>query len=271
MAEFPQVPEQDAPPEIAAIYRAIRAVSGLPVVNLIWRHFAALPGVLPWAWTGVRPLIGSAALDAARGRVASELRLPEIAPPGSAAWLRAGVSDQDLRRIEAINAAYIRGNLTNALALTALRLRLQHPERPGAEPPPGNPHGEPPPHLEPLPRMGDLAPGLAARIRDLAGRHAIEGGVIPSLYLAFSPWPGLIEALPSVLAPLYEPAVLLATRASTCRLVEAEACGILPAPGKPPVGVAAMQPGLELFTRLVIPDLLAVGLAIRRLLATTTP
>lgn len=53
MAEFPQVPEHGVPPEIATLYADIRAVSGLPVVNLIWRHFAALPGVLPWVW--VRP------------------------------------------------------------------------------------------------------------------------------------------------------------------------------------------------------------------------
>jgi len=128
MAEFPQVPEHGVPPEIATLYADIRAVSGLPVVNLIWRHFAALPGVLPWVWGATRPLIGSAELDGARERLASGVSLPPIPPPSIMAWRSAGMVNRDLQRIAAMNDAYIRGNLTNVLALTALRLRLERPD-----------------------------------------------------------------------------------------------------------------------------------------------
>jgi hypothetical protein len=76
MAMFPQIPPQDAPPQIAKIYADIRAVSGLPVVNLIWRHLATLPDVLPWAWAMVAPLIGSTAMGAARNRMADAITLP---------------------------------------------------------------------------------------------------------------------------------------------------------------------------------------------------
>jgi hypothetical protein len=49
MTGFAEIREAHASPAIAAIYAKIRHGSGLPLVNLIWRHFAALPGVLPWA------------------------------------------------------------------------------------------------------------------------------------------------------------------------------------------------------------------------------
>lgn len=268
MTEFPQIPERGAPDEIATIYADIRAVSGLPVVNLIWRHFAAFPGVLPFAWGAVRPLIGSATLDAARGRVAASVKLPGIASPGMVEWRRAEVMEADLQRIRTMNAAYIRGNLTNILALTALRLSLEHPDR-AACLLPGLPPGEPPPLLDALPRIDDLEPGLSARIRALAARHTDGAGVVPSLYLALAPWPHLIEALPDWLAPLYEPATLQSVRVSTCRLVEAEAGTMLPASGPAPAEATLMLPGLQLFTRVVIPDLVAVCLALEHMLPAT--
>ncbi len=263
MEPLPQVPERGAPPEVAAIYAEIRTVSGLPVVNLIWRHFAALPGVLPWAWAAVAPLIGSSAMDAARERMAAAIALPSLVETGFAAWQEAGVTDHGIGQIRALNEAYIRGNLTNILALTGLRLRLEHPDRAASPRSPGAASAHAPPPLPALPRIDDLEAGLADRIRMLAVRHGADG-VIPSLYLALAPWPGVIDILPHWLAPLYDPAALHSARASTCRL--AEQAALLPPPAPPPEAVAAMQPPLQLFTRVVIPDLIAVGFALRRLL-----
>ena len=44
---FAEIREADAPPEVAAIYGRLREAYGLPMTNLIWRHFTTLPGVLP--------------------------------------------------------------------------------------------------------------------------------------------------------------------------------------------------------------------------------
>ncbi|WP_198368669.1 hypothetical protein [Roseomonas rosulenta] len=49
-------------------------------MNLIWRHFAALPGVLPWAWAAVASIIRSTAMEAARGRVTAGIALPPSGP-----------------------------------------------------------------------------------------------------------------------------------------------------------------------------------------------
>ena len=46
MPAFPQIREQDATLEIAAIHSEIKIGSGPPLVNLIWRHLAVFPGVL---------------------------------------------------------------------------------------------------------------------------------------------------------------------------------------------------------------------------------
>ena len=260
---LPQVPEAHAPPHIAAIYTDIRAVSGIPVVNLIWRHFAALPGVLPWVWAAVAPLVVSESMDDARERLASAIALPDIEAPGVAAWERAGVNAADLRAIRTLNEAYIRGNLTNILALTSLRLRLEHPERAAAHLKQTSAAIHVPPPLSSLPRIDEIEAGLAARCRVLAGLHGADG-VIPSLYLALASWPGVVEALPVWLAPLYDSTALMSARATTCR--EAQGQALLPPLESVPDGVDRMMPALQLFTSVVIPDLIAVGFALRRVL-----
>jgi hypothetical protein len=264
---FAEIRQQDATPDIAAIYGDIKTVSGLPLVNLIWRHFATFPGVLSWAWTAASPIVGSTRMDAARQRIAASLILPSIAPIGADNWRSAGVSDQELARITTVVDAYLRGNLTNMIALTALRMRLEHPNRPAARLIAGTHPAPALTHLDPLPRINSLEAHLAAQIRALAKRHeGISNDVTPSFYLALSYWPGVVEVLPTWLSALYQPGALRAARVDTCNLAEAEAETMLPQPSLPPEGISAVQPTLERFTRLLIPAFVPVCLAMRRLL-----
>ena len=264
---FPQVHQEDAPPEIAAIYADIRAASGVPVVNLIWRHFAALPGVLPWAWGAVAPLVRSIEIDAARRQVTKAVAIPPVQPLAPSDWHGAGVDAAGQAEIARITDAYIRGNLTNLITLTALRLWLDDPGLAPARLSAGTAAAVPDaPLLPPLPRIEALDAATAAQVRTLAARHDGSGdGVIPSLYLALAKWPAVLEALPSWLAELYAPGRLRQARESACQAAGAAAQGLIPHPGAPPEGVAAMQPALQRFTRLLIPDLVPVCLAMRRL------
>ena len=50
------ITEQNAEGRVAEIYQDIRFTLGVPVVNLIWRHLATLPGALEWSWASVKPL-----------------------------------------------------------------------------------------------------------------------------------------------------------------------------------------------------------------------
>ncbi|WP_298106137.1 hypothetical protein [Bradyrhizobium sp.] len=262
-----EVRPEDAPPEIAAIYADIRAVSGVPMVNLIWRHFAALPGVLDWAWTAVRPLVGSDKMAAARARVTAAVAVPAIAPLAPTAWAAAGLDETGLCALRTMMTAYVRGNVTNIIALTALRLRLDAPDRPAAQFAPG-PVAPAAQLLPPLPHIEALPDDLVATIRALAASHdGAGGGVIPSLYLALAPWPGVVNALARWLGPLYALDAMRTARASTVRVAEQEAAAMLPSIGQAPAGLAAMRPTLDRFTRLVIPDLIPVCIALSGLLS----
>ncbi len=261
-----EVRPADASPEIAAIYADIRAVSGVPVVNLIWRHFASLPGVLEWAWEAVRPLIGSEEIAAARQRLEAAVEIPAVTARTGANWEEAGVPAAELADIRAVVTGYIRGNLTNLIALTALRLRLDRPDASPASFSPAPEQSRAPP-LPPLLRADALPAGVARDVRALAAKHdGTSDGTIPSLYLALAVWPGVLRVLPVWLEALYAPDTLREARSSAVRAAEAEASALLPAIGPAPPGLPVMRPTLDRFTRLVIPDMVPVCLALKDLL-----
>ena len=266
MTNFPEIHPLNASPEIAAIYADIRAVSGLSMVNLIWRHFAALPGILEWAWKGVRPIVGSQELVEARIRLIDAIELPTLPPVTAQAWRTAGVSGAELTAFRDMMADYVRGNSTNIIVLTALRLRLEGINHaPSAFTAAPAPVGMAP--AAPLPRIDTLDPTLASAIRALAQRHeGAEGGIIPSLYLELARWPALTDTFTHWLGALYEPSAMQRARESTCRAAEREALNLLPALDSAPPNVAEMRPALERFTRLIIPDLTPVCVAVQRLL-----
>jgi len=64
-----EIREAEAPPAIAAIYAALHEGIGIAQVNLIWRHAAALPGVLDWLWAQAAPALASGAAAAARDHI----------------------------------------------------------------------------------------------------------------------------------------------------------------------------------------------------------
>ena len=266
MTNFPEIHPLNASPEIAAIYADIRAVSGLSMVNLIWRHFAALPGIIEWAWKGVRPLVASQELLEARIRLINAIELPPLPPVNAEAWRAAGVSGAELTAFRDMMADYVRGNSTNIIVLTALRLRLEGINHaPSAFTAAAAPVAMMP--AAPLPRIDTLDPTLASAIRALAQRHeGAEGGIIPSLYLELARWPALTDTFPQWLGALYEPSAMRAARESTCRAAEREALTLLPALDSAPLSVSEMRPALERFTRLIIPDLTPVCVAVQRLL-----
>ncbi len=210
----------------------------------------------------MRPLVGSEEMQATRARVAAAVALPSIPQLAPTALAEAGLDAAGLGALRAMMAAYVRGNLTNMVALTALRLRLDAPDRPAARlsPAPAAPAALP---LPPLSRIEALPADLAATVRALAATHDGAGdGVIPSLYLALAPWPGVATALGSWLGPLYAPEAMRVARGSTVRAAEQKAAAMLPAVGPAPEGLAAMRPTLDRFTRLVVPDLISVCIAL---------
>jgi hypothetical protein len=254
---LPEIREAEAPPAVAAIYARLRQGVGVAQVNLIWRHAAALPGVLDWLWAQAAPVLESGAASGARDRIASRVAVPDL--PGLAA--PAEVAD--------LVETYNRGNLTNLAVLTAIRLRLAGtgPAAPGAPAAVGAMLPPPPA----LPRLPDLPAAVATQVKALAARHGLsDPTVVPSLYLHLSHWPEVMACLPEVLAPVLSAAGVAAGRDAAVAAAEAEAPGLIGTLGTAPPAPGALEgfaPTLALFTREVIPGMVPVGLALRRALA----
>ncbi|MEQ9122368.1 MAG: hypothetical protein RIM80_07370, partial [Alphaproteobacteria bacterium] len=121
----PAIAEAAATGEVSDIFADIRAVTGVGVVNLVWRRLAVTDGALPFAWGAVRPAYVS-------GRVAAEARAfrRQLHPPAlpllpKAALAAAGVDTLGLSSIRAILQSYDRTNAMNLIGLGALRVRLE--------------------------------------------------------------------------------------------------------------------------------------------------
>src|SRR5919107_6363699 len=106
MALLPEIAERDAPPEIAAIYDEMRRFTRLPLVNLIYRHLATVPGALPWAWGLLRPAFADGSLDAAAGRIHAAVSLPQVEPVPPDKLDTAGLSLAELEQAWQVIAAY---------------------------------------------------------------------------------------------------------------------------------------------------------------------
>ena len=130
-----EIREAEAPPAIAAIYAALNNGIGIGQVNLIWRHAAALPGVLDWLWAQAAPALASSAAAAARDGVAAAMDLPPAARLTAFAG-RAAIAE--------LVEVYHRGNATNLSLLTAILLR--HEGMAPGQPLPPAPARSAPPH-----------------------------------------------------------------------------------------------------------------------------
>lgn len=268
MAELlPEIREAEAPPEIAAIYGEIRATSGLPLVNLIWRHLAALPGALPWAWGAVRPLAQAGLVAEAAERVRGGLQCPAAPPMTREALAAVGVHGDSpfggLPAIRAVIGAYNRGNSNNLVALTALLLALDGPAR-GQAPPAGTRLAAPPPgELPPLPRLAALDERGRRGVEALAARHAgYETGAVPSLYLHLAHWPGFLEQVRGRIEPL--PLADLREQACALGRGEAEPLARRMAFDQAPETRDAAVEAIGRFSKGLIPEMLPVGLVLER-------
>lgn len=254
MAVLQELREEDADEATANIYADIRHLSALPQVNLIYRHLATLPGVLEAVWTSISPWIRSSEADRA---VANLLSIKSSALGRSIATT--GREEQSMRDLLGV---YGRGNVLNILALSAVKLRLEDNSLPDFPTPPRRQKTLPIPILPKLPRLNALPAATAAMVAELTELHeASLHGVTPSLYLHLAHWPGLLQQVRDHVRLYARTGKLAADRALV--LADASAYGIAAAPmalNELPIELSAKAlSSIDLFTRSVIPDLIAVG------------
>lgn len=200
----PAITEGAATGETAAIFADIRQILGVDVVNLIWRHLATIEGALPWAWGTLRPLYTDGSVLREATALHNELVLPSMPATPAEVLEGLGLHPEDLKTIRDVLVAYDHTNAMAAVALTALRARLE------GRTPRDSAAAEPAPMaaaarigLPKLLNLTDMQAGtavLVAALNRLGTRH--PSAVLASMYRHLAHWPSYLSFAWLLLAPL---------------------------------------------------------------------
>ena len=196
------ISEADASGDIAAIYGDIRETLGVPVVNLIWRHLAVMPGGLRWAWDSLKPLYASGGIDAEADALRNTLELPALPGLSRPVLLAVGLDDSDIARITLILQSYERSNAMNMIALSALLARLEGTVAPSSPvaisaTTASAVDGEMPPLLA-LDAMAPHVRDVVVALNTIGGRAEI----LASMYRHLANWPPYLGLIHTLLAPV---------------------------------------------------------------------
>lgn len=207
----PTVTEHDATGTVKAIYQDIKSVLGVPVVNLIFRHIATMPGALEWVWAMVRPLYAGDKLTKMADQLMADIAIPTLPRLTRPALQAVGVDTAGERTIARILKAYNRSNPMNLMALTTLLVYLE--DNVGGKTlsdtatDPLALHQDTPPVPEALPPLLSLAEmdqATAALVRSLnALSPQGEARTMPSMYRHLAHWPGYLALALTLLQPLH--------------------------------------------------------------------
>jgi hypothetical protein len=261
---LPEIAERDAPPEIARIYNDIRTLSGVPMVALIWRHLATVPGVLPAVWDVLGPLFRQGTVQEAAWSAAATSAEPAVLE-------MSGLSDSDRAVFGVVLDAYNRANPVN---FVAVRVLLHAADGGNADTAstravpagrtfvPPQPIGDLPPMVPPA----AIPAELRVMIDGLSTDSRIDRGrVVPSLYRHLIGWPDLLREIHGALHPRVASGELAGIVQGLASAMDQEARRLasgLPAPAI--LGdLPAVRETLDRFS-LLIPEMVAIGLLLRR-------
>ena len=239
MAHIEEVPEAGASAEITAIYHDIKAVTGVGLVNLIYRHWATMPPALDWAWGALRPLYAGGHVAKQAEALVDGLGLEEPPEIPMEAFRVAGIGDHAVGTAAEIVAAYNLGNSQNLIVMPALARFIAtggagRPARDAAdEPAPKRPRDQPP-----IMALADMTDETRAMVEVMSAPISpADHPLVPSLYRHLAQWPALLAmAAASALAPGRVAAVEPIVRQAYQRADEAAEA--LAANMAPPAGIA---------------------------------
>jgi hypothetical protein len=268
-AFLPELHENDAPPEIRAIYQEIRHLTGVPMVALIWRHLATVPGVLPDAWSSLAPVLRSGLLQETAWQIAGDARIPSLDALTPADLKVMSVDSHAQDSIATVLEAYNRANPVNMLCVYTLLARLVRPD--GQALAPDVVLWEPPTAIARLPRMyaqNEMTPEQRGRLEGLSSPEAMGGApTIPSLYRHLVPWPDYMAWLEAGLRPWIDDGRLVASVTSIRTGMAREAEGLVV--HVPPALALQAHPEVKIaLTRFssLIPQMIVVGRLLREAL-----
>jgi len=202
---IPAIREDDATGDVAAIFGDLHATLGIPLVNLIWRHLATIPGGLAWVWTLVKPLYVCGELDRLSHETSALVSFPTLKPLPDCVWDGVGIDRNARQVIARLIESYDRGNGGNFLALltavSVLRDGLPTSRGSGHVGQAKSSH----PESEGLPRLlglSELSPPVLALVHrlDEFGRLG-SSDAIASLYRHLAHWPAFLSMAYTALEP----------------------------------------------------------------------
>ena len=272
---LPEIRVEDASPALDRIYSDIRRESGTPLVNLIYRHLATIPGGLEWVWGCIRINWGYHGLRSAAAAMPT-VNIAAALP--AALWRIVGLNDSDLAAIRALVAQYNLTNAANILAITALAhvarnpacwsdgIVLQWTETQGRSPvaAPSS-----------LPKLDELSADMASLIYFVNGLgEEAQPTMVASLIRELTLWPGSLAVTAALLTPLAQSGELTRLRQQTTQVAETIASQLISSsrvgfPPPPPAAREAVLNALDLFRTTLIAKLLPVGQILSRALAPT--
>ncbi|MCC6717856.1 MAG: hypothetical protein IT555_08230 [Acetobacteraceae bacterium] len=261
------VTEAEASGETAALFADIRAVYGVSVVNLVWRHLATMPGALAHVWGSLRPLYldGTVAREADALRAAIAVPRPPAVPGFVLA--AAGLDDAAMDGVRLVMTAYDRTNAMALVALSAARARLAGvpaaPWRPGAAHLPA-PAALALPPLVDLAAMAPATAELVAALNRMGATHPAP--VLASMYRNLAHWPAFLAVAWGILAPLQADGQLVRAIAGGLELAQARAAAlprVADAPSLASDQAGRVDAALALFTGDAIARMLVVTRVLR--------
>jgi hypothetical protein len=269
---LPELTEREAAGEKARIYEEMRHLGGVPMVALIFRHLATLPGGIEWVWNAIGPAWRAGLVQEAAWRIAGEAKLPALAPIPPEALPALGVDAAALGEIRVVLRAYNRANPENLLSVLCLLHLADGSRSPGRTPGDGGgltPAGWVPPAAPgPLVPMMDVAkaPPEVAALFDLIATPGDAGGprLVQSLYRHFGHRPAFLSLVVTLLHPLLRDGAIASAATALRARMDAEAkqlAGRLSAPPAPDPGI---RTALARFGGNVIPQMIVVGALLER-------
>jgi hypothetical protein len=273
---IPAIREEDATGHVAIIYQDLRATLGIPIVNLIWRHLATIPGGLAWVWTLVKPLYVSGELDRLSDATSALVSSPTLAPLPDFVWDGVAIDSNDRRAIARLIESYNRGNGVNFLALlvvvSVLRDGLPASRGSGCVAQVKSSHHSAAEASQRLLGLSELSPPVSALVRQLDefGRLG-SSDAIASLYRHLAHWPAFLAMAYAALEPLHRNGELANAQQRVIAFGRQESALLVShidseLPALAPDAAKAVLSALDEFTRLMIGRMIVMGKALRSLI-----
>ena len=260
MAFLAELSESAATGKKAAIYAEMKRLGGVPMVALIFRHLATLPGGIEWTWDAIGPAWREGRLQETAWRIARAAPLQPLVTVPREALAALGVDDAGLAEIRIVLDAYNRANPENLLSvLCVLRLiegaRALRPLVGGA--------WTPPPAPGPLAPMTDVAamPPAVARLIDLVAAPGGANGLrtVPSLYRHFGHRPAFLALAVTLLRHRVDDGSIDRGATSILAPMNAAADELVGALSAPPAPDPGIRIACERFGGALIPRMIVVG------------